>query len=44
MNEFLNKIKKNAYKALTPLISILQKTRITPNGIITIGFIITILK
>ncbi len=37
-----DKIKKNAYKALNPIINILKKTGVTPNGITIIGFIITI--
>ena len=36
-----NKIKTNAYKALNPIIKLLQKTGITPNIITTIGLIVT---
>jgi len=36
------KIKKGAYGILNPIISILEKTGITPNGITIIGFLITI--
>jgi len=39
-----NKIKSNAYKALNPIISLLIKTGITPNGITIIGFVITIVS
>ncbi len=39
---FWNKIKKGAYKTLDPIISILIKIGITPNGITIIGFLITI--
>ena len=35
-------IKKGAYGALNPIINLLEKTGITPNGITTIGFLITI--
>jgi CDP-diacylglycerol--glycerol-3-phosphate 3-phosphatidyltransferase len=35
-------IKKKAYQALNPVIKLLMKTGITPNGITVIGFIITI--
>jgi CDP-diacylglycerol--glycerol-3-phosphate 3-phosphatidyltransferase len=35
-------IKKNAYKALDPVINLLIKTGLTPNAITIIGFIITI--
>ncbi len=41
-NSIWNKIKKGAYKLLNPIISILVKTGITPNGITIIGFLITI--
>ncbi len=41
-NNVWNKIKSYAYKALNPIIYILKKTGITPNGITVIGFIITI--
>jgi phosphatidylglycerophosphate synthase len=37
-----DKIKSNAYKALTPIVYIFKKTGITPNGITTIGLLITI--
>ncbi|PKP33588.1 MAG: CDP-alcohol phosphatidyltransferase family protein [Bacteroidetes bacterium HGW-Bacteroidetes-16] len=33
--------KRNAYKALNPVIQLLSKTGITPNGITTIGLVIT---
>jgi len=36
--------KHNAYKALNPLIRLLSKTGITPNGITTIGLLITIIS
>ncbi|MCD6091024.1 MAG: CDP-alcohol phosphatidyltransferase family protein [Bacteroidales bacterium] len=39
-----NKIKTNAYKALTPIIWLLKKTGITPNGLTTIGYLITIIS
>ncbi len=39
-----NTIKKNAYKTLNPLIDLLVKTGITPNGITIIGFLITIVS
>lgn len=39
-----NKIKSSAYKALNPIISLLIKTGITPNGITIIGFVITIVS
>ena len=42
LNILWDKIKSNAYKALNPIIYILQKTGITPNGITIIGLIITI--
>jgi CDP-diacylglycerol--glycerol-3-phosphate 3-phosphatidyltransferase len=35
-------VQKNAYKALSPIIELLIKTGITPNGLTLIGFIITI--
>ncbi len=35
-------IKKNAYKALDPIINLLIKLKLTPNGITIIGFLITI--
>jgi len=41
---YWNNIKKNAYKVLDPFIGILAKTGITPNGITTIGFLITIVS
>jgi len=34
-------IKTNAYKALNPIIYVLQKTGVTPNGITAIGLLIT---
>ncbi len=34
--------KKSAYNALNPIINLLVKMRMTPNGITTIGFVITI--
>jgi len=37
-------IKSGAYKALNPLVYILKKTGITPNGITTIGLVITIVS
>lgn len=37
-----DKVKKAAYKLLNPVINVLVKTGITPNGITIIGFIITI--
>ena len=39
-----DKIKANTYKILDPAVHLLEKTGITPNGITTIGFIITILS
>ena len=41
---FWNSIKKGAYNVLNPLISLLSKTGITPNGITIIGFLITIVS
>ena len=35
-------VKSNAYGALNPIINLLVKTGITPNGITIIGFLITI--
>lgn len=35
-------LKINAYKAITPVVRLLNKTGITPNGITTIGLIITL--
>ena len=43
-NNIWSKIKSNAYRALNPVIYLLKKTGITPNGITTIGFIITIIS
>ncbi|MBG0782554.1 MAG: CDP-alcohol phosphatidyltransferase family protein [Bacteroidales bacterium] len=37
-------IKKNAYKAITPVVLLLKKTGITPNGITTIGLGITLVS
>ena len=37
-------IKSNTYKALNPIISLLKKTGITPNGLTTIGYFITVLS
>lgn len=37
-------IKKNAYKAITPVVLLLNKTGITPNGITTIGLGITLVS
>ncbi len=41
-HQYWDKIKSNAYKALTPIVYIFKKTGITPNGITIIGLIITI--
>ena len=41
-NNIWSVIKKNAYKALDPIIDLLIKMRLTPNGITIIGFLITI--
>jgi len=41
-NMIWSNIKKRAYLALNPIIKLLTKTGITPNGITIIGFIITI--
>ncbi len=41
---FWDNIKKGAYNVLNPIIRILVKTGITPNGITTIGFLITIVS
>jgi len=41
---FWELVKKNAYGALNPVINLLIKTGITPNGLTVIGFIITILS
>ncbi len=43
-NSIWNKIKKGAYNVLNPIISLLIKTGITPNGITIIGFLITIVS
>ena len=43
-NNVWNKIKTNAYKALDPIINLLIKMRLTPNGITIIGFLITIVS
>ena len=37
-------IKTNAYKAITPIVRMLNKTGITPNGITTIGLGITLVS
>lgn len=37
-----DKIKAGAYKALYPIIHLLKKTGVTPNGLTTFGFLITI--
>ncbi len=42
LNNVWNKIEKSAYKALNPIVNMIRKTGITPNGVSTIGFIITI--
>ena len=42
LNSIWDKIKKSSYKALNPIIGIISKTGITPNGISTLGFVITI--
>lgn len=42
MSNLWEKIKKSAYNALNPLIRLIAKTGITPNGISTIGLLITI--
>ncbi len=39
-----SKIKSTAYKALNPIIYLLKKTGVTPNGVTTIGFLITIIS
>ncbi len=39
-----NKIKTKTYKALKPIIWLLKKTGITPNGLTTIGYLITVLS
>ncbi len=44
INKFWSKVKLNAYKTLNPLIVLLKKTGITPNGITSIGLIITIIS
>lgn len=44
VNNLWDKIKSNAYKALNPIIHVIKKMGITPNGITTIGLIITILS
>lgn len=43
-NSLWDNVKKNAYKALNPIIKIIKSTGITPNGITIIGFIITIIS
>ena len=43
-NNLKSKIKSNAYKALNPVVHLLEKTGITPNVITTTGFIITIIS
>jgi len=44
INKLWEKVKTNAYKALNPIIVLLKKTGITPNGISTIGIAISILS
>lgn len=39
-----DKIKSSAYKVLNPLVSLIQKLGVTPNGITTIGIFFTILS
>jgi len=41
-NSLWNRTKKGAYNVLNPIINLLIKTGITPNGITIIGFLITI--
>ena len=41
-NNIWNNLKSGAYKALIPFINVIKKTGITPNGITTIGLLITI--
>ena len=40
----IDRIKSSAYKALNPIINLLKKTGVTPNGITTIGLLITIVS
>ncbi len=42
MNNLWNKVKSTSYNLLNPLISLLEKTGITPNQITTIGFLLNI--
>jgi CDP-diacylglycerol--glycerol-3-phosphate 3-phosphatidyltransferase len=42
LNSIWNKLKKSSYKALNPIIDVISKTGITPNGISTLGFVVTI--
>jgi CDP-diacylglycerol--glycerol-3-phosphate 3-phosphatidyltransferase len=39
-----NSIKTGAYKAITPIVGLLSKTGVTPNGITTIGLLITLIS
>jgi len=43
-NNVWDRIKSNAYKVLNPLVRLIQKLGITPNGITTIGMFFTILS
>ena len=43
-NNFWDKVKSNAYKTLNPIIYLLKKTGISPNGITSIGLMITVLS
>lgn len=43
-NSLWDKVKKGAYNVLDPIINLLIKTGITPNGITIIGFLITIVS
>ena len=40
----IDQIKSSAYRALNPIIYLLKKTGVTPNGITTIGLLITIVS
>jgi phosphatidylglycerophosphate synthase len=40
----IDQIKSTAYRALNPIIYLLKKTGVTPNGITTIGLLITIVS
>ncbi len=42
--KFWEQIKKGAYKLLDPVLNLIVKTGITPNGITIIGFLITIIS